>query len=157
VNTSRSSRSGATSRRIAAVSSPRRRGLPELDVARVQRWCAAQVPEHLRGEIRVECAITARHLTISECRPPWREDFGPEWTRFPIARLHHTKTTGLWALYWRDRDLRFHRYQPLDPSPRVQTLLDYLDKHADPILLGIGGRGRARRSCGRRYGHRMMR
>jgi len=67
-------------------------GLPELDLARVQRWCTAQVPERLRGEIRVECDIAARHLTICECRPPWHDDLGPEWTRFPIARLHHTKT-----------------------------------------------------------------
>ena len=64
------------------------------------------------------------------------DDLGPEWTRFPIARLHHTKTTGLWTLYWRDRNLKFHHYQPLDPSPRVQDLLDYLDKHADPIFWG---------------------
>ena len=81
-------------------------GLPELDVARVQRWCADQVPEHTRGEIRIECDLAPRHLTICECRPPWREDFGPDWTRFPIARLHYTKTTGLWTLYWRDRNLK---------------------------------------------------
>jgi len=40
------------------------RELPELDVARAQRWCAAQVPQRLRDEIRVECDIAARHLTI---------------------------------------------------------------------------------------------
>ncbi|MGZ4528531.1 MAG: DUF3024 domain-containing protein [Mycobacterium sp.] len=61
-------------------------GLPQLDVARVQRWCTNQVPEHMRGEIRVECDVAPRHLTICECRPPWLEDFGPDWTRFPIAR-----------------------------------------------------------------------
>jgi hypothetical protein len=60
-------------------------GLPELDVARVQRWCASQVSERLRAEIRIECDIAPRHLTISECRPPWHEDLGPEWTRFPVA------------------------------------------------------------------------
>ena len=111
-------------------------GLPELDVARVQRWCAEQVPEHLRDEIRIECDLTPRHLTICECRPPWREDFGPDWTRFPIARLHYTKTTRLWTLYWRDRNLKYHRYHPLDPSPRIQDLLDYLDHRADPIFWG---------------------
>ena len=80
-------------------------GLPQLDVARVQRWCANQVPEHIRSEIRIECDVAARHLTICECRPPWREDLGPDWTRFPIARLHYTRTTGLWTLYWRDQNL----------------------------------------------------
>ena len=111
-------------------------GLPALDVARVQRWCAQQVPAHARGEIRIECDVTPRHLTIWECRPPWREDFGPDWTRFPIARLHYTKTTGLWTLYWRDRNLKYHRYHPLAPSPQVQDLLDYLEDRADPIFWG---------------------
>ena len=107
-------------------------GLPDFDMARVQRWCANQVPEHIRNEIRVECDIAPRHLTICECRPPWREDSGPDWTRFPIARL----TTGLWTLYWPDHNLKYHRDRPLDPSPRIQDLLDYLDSRADPIFWG---------------------
>lgn len=74
--------------------------------------------------------------TGSIARPPWREDVGPDWTRFPIARLHYTRTTGLWTLYWRDQKLKYHRYQPLDPSPRIQDLLDYLDSRADPIFWG---------------------
>ena len=111
-------------------------GLPQLDVARVQRWCANQVPEHIRSEIRSECDVAARHLTICECRPPWRDDLGPDWTRFPIARLHYTRNTGLWTLYWRDQNLNYHRYQPLGPSPRIQHLLDYLDSQADPIFWG---------------------
>ncbi len=43
------------------------------------------------------------------------------------------QTTGLWTLYWRDRNLKFHRYQPRDPSPCVQ---DLLDNHTDPIFWG---------------------
>src|ERR1700751_3601181 len=96
-------------------------GLPDLDVARVQRWCADQVPEHLRGEIRVEYDVTPRHLTICECRPPWREDFGPDWTRFSIARLHYTKATGLWTLYWRDRNEKYHRYARSTPAHKSKT------------------------------------
>ena len=42
--------------------------LLDLDVARVQRWCAARVPEHARHQVRVECAIAPRHLTLIERR-----------------------------------------------------------------------------------------
>ena len=42
-------------------------GLPELDVARVLRWCEQRVPEHARDQVRVECDISPRHLTIVEC------------------------------------------------------------------------------------------
>jgi hypothetical protein len=109
---------------------------PQLDVARVQRWCANQVPEYIGNEVRVECDIAPRHLTICECWPPGREDSRPDWTRFPIARPHYTRTTGLWTVYWPDHNLKYHRYQPLDPSPRIQDLLDYFDTRADPIFLG---------------------
>jgi hypothetical protein len=33
-------------------------GLPLLDVARIQRWCDQQVPDHIRNEIRIECTVT---------------------------------------------------------------------------------------------------
>ena len=80
--------------------------LPELDVARVQRWCAARVPERARHQVRVECEVAPRHLTIVERRAPWREDFGPEWSTFPIACLRYTAADKSWTLYWRDRKPR---------------------------------------------------
>ncbi|WP_456301836.1 DUF3024 domain-containing protein [Rhodococcus qingshengii] len=49
-------------------------GLPELDLAWVVKYCASRIPDHLRHEIRVECDVTPRHVTICECRPPWQED-----------------------------------------------------------------------------------
>jgi len=110
--------------------------LPELDVARVQRWCAARVPEHARHQVRVECEIAPRHLTVVERRAPWREDFGPEWTSFPIARLRYTAATRLWTLFWRDRNLRFHAYDLLAPSPNVEDLLAELDRDPTCIFWG---------------------
>ena len=89
--------------------------LPELDVVRVQRWYAARVPGHARHQVWVECDVAARHLTIVERRAPWREDLGPEWTAFPIARLRYTAADRSWTLYWRDRNLRFRTYEPLAP------------------------------------------
>ena len=47
-----------------------------------------------------------------------------------------TKATGLWTLYWRDRNLKCHRYEPLDPSPESKDLLDYRDDRADPTFWG---------------------
>src|SRR5690348_573632 len=90
--------------------------LPELDVARVQRWCAARVPQHARHKVRVECQVAPRHLTIVERRAPWHEDSGPEWTSFPIARLRYTAAHQV-------LDLVLARPQPpiqhLRPAPAV--------------------------------------
>ena len=110
--------------------------LPELDVARVQRWCAARVPEHARHEVRVECQLAARHLTIVERRAPWHEDIGTEWTGLPIARLRYTAADKSWTLYWRDRNLRFHRYDQLAPSRRIDDLLAEIDRDLTGIFWG---------------------
>jgi hypothetical protein len=47
-------------------------------VARVQRWCLGRVPERVRDEVRFEVDVADRHLTVVECRPPWRPDMGME-------------------------------------------------------------------------------
>ena len=110
--------------------------LPETDVARVQRWCRARVPEHVRNEVRVEADVAERHLTIVECRPPWRADVGPEWTRLPIARLRYTQGTRLWSLYWRDRNLEFHEYNRVPASASVEELLAEVDRDPTAIFWG---------------------
>ncbi len=107
-----------------------------MDVARVQRWCRARVPEHVRDEVRVEADVAERHLTIVECRPPWRADFGPEWTRFPIARLRYAKAMRLWSLYWRDRNLKFHEYNRVPASASVEELLAEVDRDPTAIFWG---------------------
>jgi Protein of unknown function (DUF3024) len=80
--------------------------------------------------------VTPRHLTIVECRPPWRQDMGAEWTRFPIARLRYTKATGRWSLYWRDHHLRFHLYDRIAASPRIDDLLREIDRDPTGIFCG---------------------
>jgi hypothetical protein len=108
-------------------------GLPETDIARVQRWCRARVPERVRNQVRVEADVADRYLTIVECRPPWRAEAGSEWTRFPIARLRYTRASGLWSLFWRDRNLRFHEYDLVAPTASIDDLLAEVDR--DPTAI----------------------
>lgn len=111
-------------------------GLPDLDIARVQRWCAARVPEHARHQVRVESDVEPRQLTIIERRAPWREDHGPEWTSLPIARLRNTASSRTWTLYRRDRNLSFHTYDQLPSSTRIEDLLAEIDRDPTRIFWG---------------------
>lgn len=52
------------------------------------------LPERAQGLIRYELDVTDRTVAILECRPPWRPDFGPDWTRFPMPRLRYAKARG---------------------------------------------------------------
>jgi hypothetical protein len=107
-------------------------GPPAPDIGVIQRWCERRVPDHVRDRLRVECEVAARHVTIVERAP----GLGTEWMTTPVARLRYTKRTGLWTLYWRDRNLQFHLYDVIPPSPRIQYLLDELNADEDALFWG---------------------
>ncbi|MDR1266173.1 MAG: DUF3024 domain-containing protein [Propionibacteriaceae bacterium] len=52
-----------------------------------------------------------------ETRPDWR--CGPDWTDFPIARLRYTAGTEQWTIYWRDRNLKFHKSDCKQPTKNI--------------------------------------
>ena len=113
--------------------------LPETDVARVRRWVNARndaLPDRARGQIRYELDVAVRHVTLLECRPPWRAEYGPEWTRFPIVRFHYAAARREWAIYWRDRNLKFHRFDLVEPSRHIAELLDAVDNDRTGIFWG---------------------
>lgn len=85
----------------------------------------------------MELDVTDRAITILECRPPWDpERMGPEWTRFPIARLRYTKSRWEWSLYWRDRNLKFHRYDRIQPAADIRRLIAEIDRDPTGIFWG---------------------
>jgi hypothetical protein len=55
----------------------------------------------------------------AESRAPWAPEVGPEWTRYPIAGLRFGAATSTWVLYWRDRNLVWHRYRSARRSTSV--------------------------------------
>ena len=101
-------------------------GPPETDIARVRRYCQRRVPLHAREQVRLEAVVGGSAITIIERRAPWREDFGPEWSRRKIAQLRYAH--GAWTLHWADRNGRWRRYPDLEPSPRLDDLLAELDR-----------------------------
>lgn len=110
--------------------------LPGLDVATICHYCEQRVPPHALHQVRIEAEVSDRSVTVVECRAPWREDYGPEWTRRGIARLRFTAKYHHWTLYWSDRNQRWHRYDPIGPSPDVLAMLDELDRDPTSIFWG---------------------
>ncbi|WP_439647027.1 DUF3024 domain-containing protein [Blastococcus haudaquaticus] len=105
-------------------------------MARVRRWCRDRVPERARDQVRVEADVSGRDVTIVERRPPWSQTAGDDWTTIPVARLRYLTSRGVWRLYWRDRDERWHEYADLPFAATVDELLAELD--SDPTALFWG-------------------
>jgi hypothetical protein len=110
--------------------------LPGLDVAAIRHYCEQRVPPHALHQVRVEAVVSRGAVTIVERRAPWREDFGPEWTTGAIARLRYAASTGLWTVFWRDRNARWHRYDLIEPSSDITVLLDEVDRDPTGIFWG---------------------
>ena len=110
--------------------------LPETDLARIRELCEARVPPEAREHVRVELEHERQAVNIVERRPPWREDYGPEWSRLPIARLRYVASKRLWTLYYQCHTGRWERYPLLGPSRRVADLLSEIAE--DPICVFRG-------------------
>lgn len=109
--------------------------IPELDLARVRRFCQTRIPEHARNQVRLEADVRGRSITLVECRPLW-SDASAEWTRMKIAQLRYDESAPSWTLYCADRNERWHRYWDLDASETISALLDEIDEDPTGIFFG---------------------
>lgn len=104
---------------------------PEPDAARIQRWCDNRVPAPFRSRVRVVAEVADRRVTTSQSRPPW--DGEGDWISTPVARFRCTRATGLWSLYWADRNSRLHEYET--GSRRPTSLASSTLPGPDPLGL----------------------
>lgn len=108
---------------------------PDLDLARIRRFAARRFPASLANELRLEVEIDGANVTIVERRPPWRPEFGPEWSRQPIAQLRFHAVHFVWALFWPRANGRWQRYE-LAPSPAIDGLLAELGDDPHGVFWG---------------------
>ena len=85
------------------------------------RYCAELVPPGVGDKIRMEYEIRGNMVTIIERRPPWSPELRPEWSRLTVAQLRYEDTKR--ALYWSDRNDRWHLYDLFEPTPDLSALL----------------------------------
>jgi hypothetical protein len=75
--------------------------VPDLDLAKIKRFCTDKTPPDLRDEMRVEVGVRGKPVTIFDCRAPL-DDLN-EWFRMPIGQLRYDPAMTRWTLYWADR------------------------------------------------------
>jgi Protein of unknown function (DUF3024) len=108
--------------------------VPELDLAKITKFCEERVPAKFREQIRVEADIRGKSVTILECRPPWHEN-QTDWSRMRVAQLRFSDETMLWTLYWADRNSRWHLYDLINPGTVDELLTEIAD---DPTCIFWG-------------------
>jgi hypothetical protein len=88
-------------------------------------------PAEVRDQVPVELECERQAVTVVERRSLWREDFGPEWSAMPIARLRYVASRRPWTLHYHRHTGRWERYPLLGPTPALGELLAEIEE--DPI------------------------
>jgi hypothetical protein len=103
--------------------------LSELSVAKVKRFCDQKIPERVRDQLVWKVETRGRSITIFEHPPPWREDFGPEWSKRSIAQFRYDPEMMTWSLWWSDRNGKWLKVPDAPPAGDVDPLLRIVDEN----------------------------
>ena len=72
-------------------------------------------------------------------RPYWKDK--AIWTKSDIARVRYSKADGEWTLHWRDRNEKWHAYDPQSPNAGLRGSPAGNQGRPDGDLLGVKGVG----------------
>jgi hypothetical protein len=102
----------------------------ELDVKRIDflvgGLCRRRTRPALADQLRLAYEIDGQSVVLFEERPDWRDLAKRK--RSPFAKLRFVSTTGLWTLYWRRADGRWHAYRPASPTSDLAALVAVVDE-----------------------------
>jgi hypothetical protein len=86
--------------------------------------------------MRLDLEVSGSIVTVVDVRAPRNPDGSPTWDRQEVARLRWTETYGTWTLYWPDRNGKWHLYDRVPPTAKIETHLAEID--ADPTCIFWG-------------------
>jgi hypothetical protein len=100
--------------------------LSEFETARIRRAVCAflekrRPPPHIRPKLDLAYRISGQSVELYEIRPKWRGAPG-ELHEIPYAKATFVRKSGVWRVFWRRADLKWHGYQP---APVVETIEDF--------------------------------
>ena len=101
----------------------------ELDLKRIDKlvggFCRRRTRPHLADQLRLAYEIDGQSVVLVEERPDWRDP--SKRMRSAVAKVRYVRTKGLWTLYWRRADLRWHAYRPAPPTTDLAALVEVVD------------------------------
>lgn len=116
----------------------RSNSLPEFEQRLAERLLARfydrRLLAHVQHQIRLHHTIRGNAITLFEIRAGF--DRSAEWVKSPVARFQFDPASGLWSLYWHDRNRRWRRYADLAATRNLESLITEVDRDPTSIFWG---------------------
>jgi Protein of unknown function (DUF3024) len=94
----------------------------ELELKQIDKLvgglCRDRSTKKNADELRFSYEVNGHDVVLFEERP--RYDNPAEWNKFDIAKFKKIRSKNEWKLYWMQRDLKWHPYDP--ESITIKTL-----------------------------------
>ena len=92
---------------------------------RLQEYCEKKFPPEVSNEIQLKFKIRGNSVTLLEERMAFAGL--AKWVDITVAQFRFDPKTKKWALYWADRNDRWHEYDDLSPDKDLDVLLNEVD------------------------------
>ena len=97
-------------------------------------YCEAQVPPHVRDQLRIGFRFRGHSVTLFEERPGFVDP--DQWTELVVAQFRMDKVTFEWSLFWADRNSRWLPHKEFTPTRNFEAALKEVDANPHGMFWG---------------------
>jgi hypothetical protein len=97
-------------------------------------WSRRRPPLHLRDKVREGQRFTDRSVELFMVRPALNRP--GEHAEESIAKVQHLRRLGLWRIFWKRADGKWHRYQPVPEAQSLSEALRVIDQDTYSCFFG---------------------
>ena len=97
-------------------------------------WSRRRPPTHMRDKVREGQRIDGTTIELFIVRPAINRP-GQE-IEESIAKIQHMPRLGVWRIFWKQADGKWHRYQPRFEASSLAEALGVIDQDANCAFFG---------------------
>ncbi len=110
----------------------------EIELKQIDRavggLCRRRNRPEMKDKLSLEYTVHRHDVVLFERRPEYGARVGVDDS--PVAKFKFVRETGEWRLFWMRRDLKWHGYEMLPSSKRLEKLVEEVDQ--DPYCCFFG-------------------
>lgn len=100
----------------------------------LEEFCEQRTPLVVRDQVALQFRIEGQSIILYERRPHFQDP--REWVENLVAKFRYWKQRDEWSLYWRDRNAKWHLFEPLESAKELQVLIDEVARDRTAIFFG---------------------
>lgn len=97
-------------------------------------WSRRRPPLHLRDQVREGQRFTDQSIELFIVRPAFNRP--GEHIEEPIAKVQFVRSQGVWRIFWKRADGKWHGYRPCLQADSLAEALRVIDEDANGCFFG---------------------